>query len=348
MYQTASLEVERPPVSAPLPKERRSWATKIALTTSWTIVALLAATAVARLAAHDRFRILVWANSFTLYLYLPAYAVLVYALLRRRRILALAAAAVVVAHLVWVLPDFSTATRLSAQARSAPRLRVFSANLLADNAQPAGILGEIAQASPDVLVLQELSPAWEAALRASPLWEQYPHHLLQASEGAFGAALLSRFPLHDAQVWRVDGTVMIRANVEFAGRSVRIYNVHPFPPSSQASVDRWSHQFDELVKAVDQETGPLLVIGDFNATQYAEGYQRLVAGRLRSAHQDRGRGYATTWPNGQMPLPPIRIDHALLSPELACLSIKEGIGAGSDHKPLVVDVGILADSNSKQ
>ena len=65
-----------------------------------------------------------------------------------------------------------------------------------------------------------------------------------------------------------------------------------------------------------------------------------VADRLRSAHVDRGRGYAITWPNGMFPLPPIRIDHALLSPEVECLAISEGIGTGSDHRPLVVDLRV--------
>ena len=58
---------------------------------------------------------------------------------------------------------------------------------------------------------------------------------------------------------------------------------------------------------------PLVVIGDFNATQFSAAYKQLTSGDLRGAHVDRGRGSAVTWPNGRSMIPPIRIDHALLS-----------------------------------
>jgi endonuclease/exonuclease/phosphatase (EEP) superfamily protein YafD len=96
----------------------------------------------------------------------------------------------------------------------------------------------------------------------------------------------------------------------------------------------------EVVPLVLSEPHSLVVVGDCNATQYSLVYEQLKAGGLRSAHEDRGRGYATTWPNGTLPLPPIRIDQAFLSPEVACTSIAEGEGRGSDHKPLILDIEV--------
>ncbi len=94
---------------------------------------------------------------------------------------------------------------------------------------------------------------------------------------------------------------------------------------------------------ISQQPRPLMVIGDFNATQYSRVYQELASMGLRSAHVDRGRGYATTWPNGDNPLPPIRIDQAFLSPQVECLNITEGIGRGSDHKPLILEIRVRED-----
>jgi hypothetical protein len=37
-------------------------------------------------------------------------------------------------------------------------------------------------------------------------------------------------------------------------------------------------------------------------------------------------------------VPPIRIDQAFLSPDVECLGIAEGVGRGSDHKPLILDL----------
>jgi endonuclease/exonuclease/phosphatase (EEP) superfamily protein YafD len=85
---------------------------------------------------------------------------------------------------------------------------------------------------------------------------------------------------------------------------------------------------------------PLVIVGDFNATQYSWIYKQLKAGGMRSAHEDRGRGYATSWPNGRVWVPPIRIDQAFLSSNVECLGISEGTGLGSDHKPLILDVRI--------
>jgi endonuclease/exonuclease/phosphatase (EEP) superfamily protein YafD len=82
------------------------------------------------------------------------------------------------------------------------------------------------------------------------------------------------------------------------------------------------------------------VVGDFNATQHSRVYEQLMSGHFRSAHEDRGRGYATTWPNGLRPVPPIRIDQALMSPQVECVSIVEGTGLGSDHKPLILELRV--------
>ena len=98
---------------------------------------------------------------------------------------------------------------------------------------------------------------------------------------------------------------------------------------------------------IESQTGPLVVFGDFNATQHSKVYRELTSGRLRSAHRDRGRGYAVSWPNGKYPAPPIRIDQSLLSEEIECLQIREGEGRGSDHKPLIFDVRIRYEAASE-
>jgi endonuclease/exonuclease/phosphatase (EEP) superfamily protein YafD len=89
-----------------------------------------------------------------------------------------------------------------------------------------------------------------------------------------------------------------------------------------------------------RERHPLVVVGDFNATQYSKVYAQLKAAGLRSAHEDRARGYASTWPNGTLPIPPIRIDQAFLSPDVDCRGITDGRGTGSDHKPLILDIEV--------
>jgi len=47
---------------------------------------------------------------------------------------------------------------------------------------------------------------------------------------------------------------------------------------------------------------------------------------------------ATTFPNGLFPLPPLRLDHALMTEDLGCVDLAHGTGEGSDHRPVVLDL----------
>jgi endonuclease/exonuclease/phosphatase (EEP) superfamily protein YafD len=73
---------------------------------------------------------------------------------------------------------------------------------------------------------------------------------------------------------------------------------------------------------------------------------------LLSAHERLGHGMDTTWPNGMtravlglpFPLPPIRLDHVFTTPNIVPLSIREGRGIGSDHKPVITRLAIVPPS----
>ena len=92
-------EIQRSGRATPL-WERLSWD----LCWVWAIGAIIAA--VARLVAHDGHLLLIWANSFSLYLYLPALLVLPIAMWWSRRKLAVASGLLLIAQAAWVWPDF--------------------------------------------------------------------------------------------------------------------------------------------------------------------------------------------------------------------------------------------------
>jgi endonuclease/exonuclease/phosphatase (EEP) superfamily protein YafD len=112
------------------------------------------------------------------------------------------------------------------------------------------------------------------------------------------------------------------------------------PRPKPSMIDNYYVFWEQMLPIIADRHGPQVVIGDFNATQHSRVYAELLALGLRSAHVDRGRGYVTTWPNGVRPFPPIRIDQAMLSPEVECVSVAEAAGPGTDHKPLVLDLRI--------
>jgi endonuclease/exonuclease/phosphatase (EEP) superfamily protein YafD len=296
----------------------------------------------ARLVAHDAAMLLVWANSFTLYLYLPAYLVVAWAVWRRKWRLFCAAAVVVVCHLIWVVPDWRPAAAPSPAIDRGVAFRVFSANLRAGNRDRQGLIDEIRASDPDILLLQEYSPSWRESLTAACILSRFEHKSEVLRSSNFGEGVYSKWPLVEENVLNADDAPIICLTVLVEGRRVRLYNIHSKPPSRRM-YHRWREQWPVIFEHLQAETGPTMAVGDFNLTQHSVWHARLSATRLRSAHEDRGRGSAVTWPNGEMRLPPIRIDHAMISPEFACQAIYEGEGRGSDHRPLILDLVLLPE-----
>ncbi len=305
------------------------------------VLAPLAAAASGRVAAHDANFLLALANAYTFWLYAPAYGVAAVALIFRRWLLFAAAGALIACHLTWVLPDYDGARALPPGAEDAPQVRLFTANLRFDNPDARPTIREALAAEADVIFFQEFTPAAKAALDAEGLPDVYPFHIGEATPGSQGTAIYSRLPFVSAEVWDAAGVAMTRATIEIGGRAVAFYNVHPVSPSSPANFRRWRHELEALIARLATEPGDTVVAGDFNMTQHHRAYGEFTALGLRDAQRERGRGNATTWPNGMRKFPPIRIDQVFLKGQLECLEIREGVGAGSDHRPVITTLVIV-------
>ena len=51
-----------------------------------------------------------------------------------------------------------------------------------------------------------------------------------------------------------------------------------------------------------------------------------------------------TWRTRRFPVPPLLIDHVYVDPPIVPVRADEGRAFGSDHRPIVVDLAILAGS----
>ena len=67
------------------------------------------------------------------------------------------------------------------------------ANVLKSNKNYAGLIEAINEAKPDIIVLQEVTPAWADQLRT--LSDLYPHHEIVPRPSGSGMALFTRYPL---------------------------------------------------------------------------------------------------------------------------------------------------------
>jgi endonuclease/exonuclease/phosphatase (EEP) superfamily protein YafD len=324
--------------------ERASRLTRFLVALAWLATTTLGAVVLLRFVYHDGTHLLTWLNAFTRYVYLPAYLSLAVACLRRRGWLACLSLAIIVCHMYWMAPDFvrnarfdSQATAIEANKSEVQRLRILFANVRADNREHDALLREIEEAQPDVIVLVEFSQHWNAAFHSSPLIAEYPYGSGLEMAQVNSVSILSRIPLtSDTREWFA-GRCVETVEIPLGSQTLHLVGLHAPRPMRYRGND-YEGFWRNVLPLLMGKPHPLVVVGDFNATQYSLVYQELKATGLRSAHEDRGRGYATTWPNGRLWIPPIRIDQAFVSSDVECLEISEGLGTGSDHKPLILEV----------
>lgn len=305
----------------------------------WLVVAALVGFLVLRVVAYDTRRVTIAANAYTPYVFAPIVAVLAFAALTRRRALILASAALVMVGVLFVAPRLG-AEDVPAAAADAPRLRVVTANLSAVHDAPVALAREVLATDADVLALVEYTYRWNGVFERLGVDREYPHRVDYLQNGVKGIVVFSRAPLTGQAIeWHADRPIAV-ADLEVAGGSVRIVAAHPAPPHS----DRRGHrrQMAAMRELVEGTAGPVVVAGDLNATLWNRSLRHLLGAGLRSAHDARGRSlWAATWPNGSRRAPPALIDHVLVSEHFAVLDVREGDGAGSDHRPVIADLALL-------
>jgi endonuclease/exonuclease/phosphatase (EEP) superfamily protein YafD len=308
----------------------------------WAGLLGLLALVIARVVAFDDQRALMLTNAYTPWVYLPAYFVAAAAICFRAKTLAIVAAMVVACHLAWVLPPVFRVVSVPAAAATAPHVRVVSSNLMFDNPDVAPLLAEISRFNGDIIVLEELTPTWWAAVQASGLLVSHPHHLEQTRTGAGGMALLSKLPFRDSAIRYADGVPVLTATVVVRGEPLSIVGVHVVAPNNDFA--RNGRQQQLVNRVILRTSRPRVVAGDFNSTPYNKWYEELRGLGLREAHEGVGKPFATTWPNGRRPLIPVRLDHVFADRSVLPLAVQDGRGEGSDHRPVVADFAIMPSS----
>ena len=319
----------------------RSRRRALATAAGWALAAPSAALAATRVTRLDSYTSALAAQALTPLFVVPTVAALGLAAVGRRRPLAVVAGALTAAHLAWAAPDLHPARPRPIEAGDGPRLRLFSANILNTNGDMGGIAEELRASRPDVVALQEVSPLNLAGLDAAGVLDDYPYRLLAPRPDAFGSAVLSRLPLVDSELLLVAGLPLPRTTVVVGDRRVRLYDVHTRAPTGP-EISTWKAQLAEVHRLVEADDGPRVVAGDLNATSGHRAYRDLLAAGLSDAHVARGRWWAATWPRNRWWTPPLlRLDHVLVSPEMAVVDVREGTGRGSDHKPVVADLALV-------
>jgi endonuclease/exonuclease/phosphatase (EEP) superfamily protein YafD len=253
------------------------------------------------------------------------------ALLLRLFPTALAALLLVGVNLLLISPGATPATGPVGSAG----LRLLIINLQHGNDEHESVARLIADTDPDVIGLTELTPAWMSGLKSA--LASFPSRRLETQEGAYGIGLYSKLPLPVATIERfpADGPPSVVATIALGQERLTLVLTHVHTPFAGSIHGRQLQALGEARKRLEE---PLAICGDFNAVPWSQSIRHLAAtAGLRSIH--RSYGLQGTWPSQVLVLR-IPIDNCLISDGLTVLDRHVGLDIGSDHLPLMVDLGI--------
>jgi endonuclease/exonuclease/phosphatase (EEP) superfamily protein YafD len=279
-------------------------------------------------------------QAFAPIILLAAWPVLVIALACRSRALGAATIFVCLSHVAMVAP-LVTRDRQPAWAASAPSISIASANVLFENKRPTEGVAALAALDVDVVVLVELTPEWVETMRSAGLLDRYPFQELTPVKGAAtGSGIFSKLPFAAKHIDQAQARLVHSVDVVVGNQTVQIVELHPQAPSSGLVLDSWEKQIEGHAPIVDKRAGPMVMIGDLNASYLHPPLRTLLARGLRDAHELMGKGLTFSFPIGDRVPPVTRIDHALVTKEIAVLSVDEMTIPGSDHRGFVTRLAI--------
>ncbi|MER5490114.1 endonuclease/exonuclease/phosphatase family protein [Streptomyces sp. NPDC002490] len=219
-------------------------------------------------------------------------------------------------------------------------LRVMTSNVEHGGATEA-LTRAIARERPDLVFVQECDPTCLARLDAR-LGTDYPHRSAVEEYGAAGSAILSRTPL-EATVGLPASTLgMPGAVIEVKGHRIRLQLAHPMPPMP-GDLGTWRRELNMLHGAATApiggvDFGPMIMAGDFNATQDHAAFRRLLDTGLRDAAHLADASRTATWPASTAPLFGAHIDHVLVSRDFHAQAARSLDLGDTDHRTVVVDL----------
>ncbi len=272
------------------------------------------------------------------YLVGPVLVVLIVGAATRRLGLATTSAVVTVISAALVVPVLR-ARPVPSWAAGQGDIRVLSANVLYLNDRYTEMLDVITRTDPEVVALTEVTPSFLDALKQAGLDTRYPHALASVpDQRVFSSVLRSKFPLTN-QAATSAGAADIVGQVQVGKAKLTIVVVHARAPSNAAALDEWNTGLRTLSDASTRWTGPIAMVGDFNATYWHPPMRQLLGTGFASGHRDRGKGLTMSWPLDSW-FTFTRLDHVLTKNDAVAARVVNVVMPGSDHLGFVVDLAV--------
>lgn len=308
----------------------------------WLLAGVLTWTAASVLLGVWRPWVTVVLQSATPLVLLVAWPLAAAALLAGEWALGLVALGLVGVHVALVAP---ARRRAPASPPAGPSLRLLVANLFDENPRVEDVARWVLAQDVDAVLAMEVTPELDAALGRAGAAERLPHRQAAVSGTDRLTLLVSRLPFVHAEVRDAGGKPTPVVSFTLGDEIVTVAAVHPRSPDTPRHLTMWAAHLDGIVALRGSVQGPLVLAGDFNAARWHPPFRRLLRAGLTDAHEAVGRGLTRSWP-AHRPLGVVpaftRLDHALLSPEVAAVTVRDLTCPGSDHRAFVVELAVRA------
>ena len=216
------------------------------------------------------------------------------------------------------------------------RVMFFNAWILNDKYDE--IANYIEEEDPDIIIMTEVAdPAFpELEKRLT----EYPHtRYHEAAYNYLDIAVFSKKPLSgvDIVTHGIGDTPSLVARLLVGSQPVTIVGVHTTAPISDVAAAYRDTQLAELAQYIAKMEGPLVVVGDFNATPWSHSFKKFVEDtNLKDTRI--GYGLELSWPAFLPSFMRIPIDHSLVSKDIRVTDRQVGASLGSDHFSIMLDI----------
>jgi endonuclease/exonuclease/phosphatase (EEP) superfamily protein YafD len=248
--------------------------------------------------------------------------------------------------LTWYMP---------ANHQAVPFLKVFSSNNWVYNHNYPALLELVRTENPDIAMFYEVNATGQKYL--DTLSDILPYSVGRGT----GAQIYTKLSLAgtkqallgNAQYPEYPGTTVIE-NLQYLGRTFTLVATHTASPHSREQFLIRNQQLENLAGYMASSDQALIVAGDFNVTMWSPYYRRFTyQANLISTRP--GFGVIPTWTPARVrsipallqPWLSIPIDHIFTRSgqfELKTMSMKAGNFVGSDHLPVIAQIGVVNKS----
>jgi endonuclease/exonuclease/phosphatase (EEP) superfamily protein YafD len=227
-------------------------------------------------------------------------------------------------------------------------LMVLTANLYVDNARPpADFIAILRAERPDIVVLEETTPAWERAISAAGLFPYESDHAVVVRDGI---KVFSTLPIRAETALKRAFTEdhaykePLRLELDLNGKPLFLYAFHPETPRKLWQWRDRNAYLSAAAEAVkgDLEKAPVIVAGDWNTPSWSPFFR----GFLKQA------GLASTAGGWLQPVTRFSmkldrfayvgasIDHVVVSPDISLRKRRVGPAFGSNHLPVIAELAL--------